>query len=166
MYVERQVVLGTPTERFWAKVEKTATCWEWQGGTNGTGYGRFNAGTGRTESRVMLAHRYAKELEIGRELASDEWVLHHCDNPPCVRPDHLYVGTQDDNMADMLRRGRYGDRQWPAGEDHPRAALSNDEVATIRTMRGSLTAPKVAQRFGVSESTIYAIWNGQNWATT
>lgn len=93
-------VPGTEVERFWSKVEKSDGCWVWRGSLNWDGYGqaRFMGSTRR-------ANRIAWFLEHG------EWptlqVLHRCDNPGCVRIEHLFLGTHADNMADMARKGRW-----------------------------------------------------------
>ena len=88
---------------FDAYVEKTENCWLWTGGRskqNGAGYGRFRIG----EEKVQ-AHVYSYLRSCG-EIPEGMFVLHHCDTPLCVRPDHLYLGTQKENMADMFARGR------------------------------------------------------------
>lgn len=86
------------TELFWGKVVKTNGCWEWIAGTNEKGYGIF---------LCWKAHRYSAHLHgIIPTIDSSSLVLHRCDNPRCVRPDHLYAGTHKDNMRDMAVRGR------------------------------------------------------------
>lgn len=86
----------TESERFWAKVDKGPDCWVWTGATRGYGYGQFWLSDGRK----VAAHRWVMGDPEGKA------VLHRCDNPPCVRPDHLYLGTQKSNMQDRLARGR------------------------------------------------------------
>jgi hypothetical protein len=86
--------------RFWAKVSKGDGCWIWTGSRNPKGYGRLNTG-----NRVRLAHAISWELSHGA-VPDGLWVLHRCDNPPCVRPDHLWLGTAADNTADMVAKGR------------------------------------------------------------
>ena len=87
------------SQRFWDKVKKTPACWVWAGVTFRNGYGQFG--------RHSLAHRIAWELMYG-PIPAGLCVLHRCDNPPCVRPDHLFLGTVADNNHDMCAKGRNG----------------------------------------------------------
>src|SRR5688572_21396248 len=93
---------GSLQERFEAKVLKTAGCWRWLATKNNKGYGMIgiNAAIGK-----RLAHRVSYELYVG-PIPDGLCVLHHCDNPECTRPDHLFLGTKKDNMADMDAKGR------------------------------------------------------------
>jgi hypothetical protein len=91
--------------RFWPRVNKTDDCWLWTGRVNKKGYGVFDRReAGERRSYARLAHRIAWELTHGPILNLS--VLHRCDNPPCVRPDHLFLGTNDDNMKDASSKGR------------------------------------------------------------
>lgn len=106
---------GTPRERFWAKVNKDGPtvraelgpCWAWTADRNHKGYGRLQLGG----NVVELAHRYSWALHVG-PIPEGMLVCHHCDNPVCVRPEHLFVGTAKDNTADMIAKGRQ--KFWPS----------------------------------------------------
>lgn len=88
--------------RFFSKIKWTTTakCWEWNGHLNSRGYGLF-----RLKGKDVFAHRVSYLFEYG-ELPDDMFVCHKCDNPKCIRPDHLFLGTQKDNMADCRSKGR------------------------------------------------------------
>jgi len=108
----------TPIEmRFWSKVTKGAGCWEWTASTDHKGYGKLAEG-GR-QGRTLSAHRVSYELNVG-PIPDGLLVLHRCDNPPCVRPDHLFVGTHTDNAQDMAKKGRsWRQRQSECVNGHP-----------------------------------------------
>src|SRR5207247_10195698 len=95
-------------ERFWSLVDKSANggCWEWQGEVTKRGYGRF-----RVKGKRVQAHRFAYEITHG-PIPAEQNVCHECDNPPCVRPAHLWPGTQKQNIQDAKSKGRLatGDR--------------------------------------------------------
>jgi hypothetical protein len=86
---------------FWNRVDETPECWIWAGDFTHAGYGHVNH-----KGKTRMAHRMAYELEYGMPIPKDKWVLHKCDNPACVRPDHLYLGTPKDNARDAVERGR------------------------------------------------------------
>lgn len=88
--------------RFWQFVDKSGDCWVWTGARNKAGYGRFGQGG---DTRMVYAHRASYELHYG-PVPTGMFVCHTCDNPSCVRPDHLFVGTRGDNMRDAHQKGR------------------------------------------------------------
>lgn len=108
----------TASEWFWLCVRKSDTCWVWAGAPNGNGYGRFC-----WDGTHTLAHRYAWELTYG-PIPRGLYVCHDCDNPPCVRPDHLFLGTPRDNMQDAVRKGRFDGIHRPGRpRKHPTATV-------------------------------------------
>lgn len=140
-------------ERFWAKVDTGGDCWLWTGATYYNGYGVFNI-----ESRNHTAHRAAWILFRG-PVPDGILVLHHCDNPPCVRPDHLFLGTPKENTQDMVSKGRS-----TAGERHRLAKLSVENVLEIRSLhRDGMVQRRIAERFEVSYATINLIVKRKNW---
>lgn len=139
-------------ERFWQKVTKTDGCWIYGGCRDKWGYAHVGVGHKRTQ-----AHRYAYELTKG-PIPAGMLVLHSCDNPPCVNPAHLSVGTHGDNNADMDAKGRR-----VVGEQCPRSKLKEDQVREIASLRGKVTQRVLAERYGVDQSAIAAIHRGHSW---
>lgn len=88
-------------QRFWEKVEKTNYCWLWKGYKMKSGHGQF-----QTLEKVDFAYRYSWELHNNKKIPKGMCVLHKCDNGSCVNPEHLFIGTQADNIKDMLKKGR------------------------------------------------------------
>lgn len=111
-------------DRFWEKVDKSGDCWEWQGCRQGNGYGRFRAIGGR-KGRTEYAHRMVALDTLGPVPEGSE-VCHTCDNRRCVRPDHLFYGTRQDNVRDCMAKGRFvpPPRTDPPFEVRSRAALA------------------------------------------
>ncbi len=140
-------------ERFIEKVNiNAAGCWNWVAAVNRNGYGSCWDGT-----RVETASRLAYRLFVG-EIPSGMYVLHQCDNPLCVRPSHLFLGSHQDNMEDRDLKGRSAKL---SGELNPRAKLT---AAIVREIRQSgLKAGDLAARFGVSVSTVQRARKKQFW---
>lgn len=140
-------------ERFWAQVEKTDSCWLWVGTRFVDGYGLFRDGKPRG------AHRVAWELHYG-PIPDGLMVCHHCDNPPCVNPAHLFLGTNADNMADMKRKGRQG-----FGERNASSRLTEVDIVAIRKsywLQG-LLSHEIARQYETSDRHIRNIVRGNKW---
>ncbi len=139
------------TQRFWAKVQTGPDCWVWTASTGPKGYGQFQVGRGGDKSKMARAHRVAWELAYGA-IPVGMCVLHKCDNRLCVRPEHLWLGSQGQNMADMDAKGRRA---------HRGKYLSDEQVARIRARRDSSTQEQLAKEYGVTQSCISKIMNGR-----
>jgi hypothetical protein len=133
-------------KRFFSKVRKTSTCWVWLGAKNKNGYGSF-----RLSGQATTAHRAAYLLFCG-PLTDGQVVRHSCDNPPCVRPNHLLSGSQKENILDAVERGRH-----KAPPLHFK--LTDSQVEAIR--QSSLKTGKLAAKYGVSANHIWMIRTGR-----
>lgn len=153
--------LATFADRFWQKVHKTETCWLWTAGTS-QGYGYIGRGT-RAEGHVY-AHRASCEMHHGRPIPEGLIICHRCDVPLCVNPDHLFVGTHADNLADMRAKSRDAPMPHYAGERNPAAVLTEHDVRAIKTrIRTHESLSSIARDFPVGRSTIEWIANGRTW---
>lgn len=146
----------TVEERFWAKVDVLGPdeCWGWTASVfrDRYGYGKFNAGTSRATAQAVYAHRFAYELTHG-PIPDGMMVCHHCDNPPCVNPEHLFLGTQADNMRDMAVKGRHG-----------RAKTPLDQVRAVKRMLSEgATQSQIVEAVGVPLYTVQNIRSGDSW---
>lgn len=152
----------TLEQRFWAKVERRGKtqCWPWLAFTNPSGYGMIRNG-----KAMALAHRVSYVLHHG-PVRPGLCVLHHCDNPACVNPRHLYAGTDADNARDKMQRGRCQKTQpLKQGELHHFAKLTDADVKVIRSSITGRRGEKkeLADRYGVSKATITHILQGTVW---
>jgi hypothetical protein len=131
-------------------------CWEWQKYRHEQGYGIVAVG-----GRNMKAHRVVWVLWFG-PIPASKVVMHKCDNPCCCNPLHLSIGTQADNVADMLHKGRAHDRR---GENGSIAKLTQHAVLSIKQRRSDGERVAVlAAEYGVKPSTIYQVLSGRNWS--
>lgn len=159
----------TRSERFWLKVQKSEGCWLWLGGRNARSYGIFGfIKDGR--QRSIAAHRFAYMDSVG-PVPDDLHVCHHCDNPPCVRPDHLFVGTRSDNMRDAQRKGRMRVAQLRVlkgrrhGIGHPHVKLTEQSVRDIRVeyAAGLGSMSDLSRIYGVDIAHIHRIIHRKVW---
>ncbi len=144
-------------DRFWPRVKKGDGCWLWLGTCNKFGYGNF-----RLEGYEKGAHRAAWKITHG-DIPKGMCVCHHCDNPRCVRPDHLFLGTRADNTRDAASKGRMrnGDQR---GEKNANAKLTAVGVEQVRMWKASgLPNIQIAILAGVSDRTIRSIVTGMTW---
>ena len=138
-------------ERFERKFRVTPGCWIWMDAKRG-GYGRFRVG----DSKVT-ASRYSYELYVG-PIPEGMDILHRCDNPSCVNPDHLLPGTHDENMLDMVEKGRNSKNR---GESNSKAKLTAEQVLEIRADTRSQGV--IAKQYGVGQALIWKIKHRTLW---
>jgi hypothetical protein len=155
-------------DRFWTKVDKSGECWLWTASKDTSGYGQI-----RYEKRLRRATHIAWELTNGA-IPVDTLLCHRCDNPACVRPDHLFLGTYAENAADMLTKGRqaigdassarlYPERR-PRGTNHPKAKFTDDQVREIRRRSAAGESQRqLARAYSVGKNTIQCIVEGVTW---
>ena len=134
-------------------------CLEWQGHKNSQGYGYVGHG-----GKTRRVNRLVYELVFG-EIPDGMFVCHTCDNPSCVNPQHLFLGTPADNMQDMYNKNRQNDnKNMPSGERHHNSKLKNRDIHKIRRLlKNGRTQQYVADVFSVSQTTIYEIAAGRTW---
>jgi hypothetical protein len=140
-----------PIERFWSHVEKTPTCWLWTGPCWRQGYGRMFV---NPEIRDIGAHIFSYQLHFGQPKNQ---VCHRCDVCRCVRPDHLWDGTQKENLSDMSNKGRS-----TRGEKSKRAKLTKKQALFAKA--SSVPATVLAAEWGVSPGAIHNIRSGISWS--
>ena len=153
--VQKQVHGKSLRERFFHYTKQSAGCWEWAGSKDANGYGRLNVG-----GKPILASRASFLLHHG-DVPAGKCVCHKCDNPGCVNPEHLFIGTQAENVADMHTKGRARKRGLP-GVTHHAAKMTPEAVREIRA--GGKSDAHWATHFGVSRATVHAIRTGKTWA--
>lgn len=140
-------------------INKTDTCWLWIGHKNENGYGLVTVGRGKQ----VRAHRYMYEKYNGK-IKDNLLVCHKCDVRNCVNPDHLFLGTQKENMSDASNKSRIGYKSFH-GESHPMSKLTMAKAEEIRSLwaKGGLYQREIGERFGVSQAVVSKIIKGELW---
>lgn len=157
----------TDLEDFLSRIEKTKSCWEWRGSRVKAGYGIF-----WKDRKHLRAHRVSYQLFKG-EIQNGLCVCHTCDNRSCVNPDHLFLGTHEENMKDAKMKGRFKSRparvsintaNYHRGSSHHAALINESDVISLRRLRREGWALKsLAKRFGVSWPQAQRIACGTDW---
>jgi HNH endonuclease len=144
---------------FWERVRKTETCWIWTDRMAAGGYGSFSF-----HGKQWRTHRFSWTMHFG-EIPQGLKVCHRCDNPLCIRPDHLFVGTQRENVEDAFRKGRLKPYRRRVGVNHHMAKLTAEDVVAMRELRNAtgVSYQRIARRFKVSTMTAYRAVVGQAW---
>ena len=147
--------MTTMRQRFDAFVDRSGDCWEWIGGKAGRGYGVFYVGKMDGRKVQDYAHRVAWTMEHG-EIPAGAEICHHCDNPACVNPRHLFVGTHLDNMRDMAAKGRWRNQS---------TRLTRSDADAIRRLyaTGQYTQQQIADRYGINFRHVSNIVRGNRW---
>lgn len=143
--------------KFWSRVHLQAEgCWLWDKTHSAKQYPKF-----RWDGKLQSVHRISWQIEHG-PIPKGIDVLHHCDNRACTRPDHLFLGTDSENMRDMVSKGR---QNYLYGEFHPNSVLNEDQVLEIRRLyaTGRYTQEELAKQFGVYRKTISKVVNLLTW---
>lgn len=140
------------------KINPETGCWEWQG-ARVRGYGTLSLGDGKSK----LAHRRAYEVWIA-PIADGLYCLHKCDNPPCINPEHLFLGDQSKNMQDAQNKGRMRVK-GPKPEPRRVLKLNRESVEEIRRLCASgVTQAEAARRFGIGQPTVWQVVHREIWA--
>jgi hypothetical protein len=138
-------------------------CWGWTGAPDRHGYGSLNLRKNSQKTNPIKAHRISYEIHYG-PIPDGLYVCHHCDNPPCCNPAHLFLGTHQDNVADMWQKGR--GKTWSmSGDANPKAVLNPEAARLILDeYRAGATQPQLALKYGVSQGTISHVTRLDHWA--
>ena len=143
--------------RFWSKVEKTESCWNWKAAKSKAGYGVFHLGRGLG---TINSHRFVFQMKYG-EIHKGLFVCHTCDNPACLNPDHLFLGTQKDNMMDMVKKGRANPMK---GEKNHWTTITEDMARYIKNkVLEGIKVIDIHRETGVNYNIITDIKRNKSW---
>ena len=148
-----KLTLPTAKQRFWRQVDKKQ-CWNWIGYCNADGYGRF-----KINNKMIYTHRFSWEIHFGK-IPDGMCVLHRCDIPSCVNPNHLFLGVRKDNSDDMVTKNRQA-----KGESQGHHKLNEDQVKEIRRLcrERNFLRKEIAKIFNVNPCTISTIYKNKTW---
>jgi len=148
---------GPLLKRFLERVEKTDSCWKWTGGRSRLGYGMI--AEGKPSKRTLWAHRASYMLFRG-PIPPSICVCHSCDNPSCVNPDHLWLGTKSENFRDMTEKGR--DNRWGnKTRDHEPSAKPFCVILPSGTAHAGTNIYEFSDELGISRSAFYKLKSGK-----
>lgn len=147
---------NTNIDRFFKKVNFTDECWNWIGGKSSKKYGRF-----RINKKLYLPHRLSYKYFYETSIPLKMDVCHHCDNPKCINPGHLFIGTRSDNMKDCVLKNRLN---VPKGEKHPHSKLTEEKIREIRNLSNKGYSQRQLSRiYQIGHRAIGAVVNKKSW---
>lgn len=148
-------LLDKDLERFWVKVDKTDYCWNWTAAKSSKGYGRFKLNQKLVSPHVLSYQIHNDDYDFKKD------VCHICDNPSCVNPDHLFLGSRSDNMKDCVSKSRnYVPNQ--KGEANSNNKLSTEDIKIIHNLYPSNSIKSISQQYNVAYETIRRIIKGKS----
>lgn len=159
LFVDRHQSRIPIQKRFWEKVniKSDDSCWEWESNIGTGGYGIV-----MENGRQLKAHRVSYELTYG-SIPDGLCVCHKCDNPPCVNPSHLFLGTIAENMRDMDNKGRRTKKRAVGSKVHTAKLVENDVIKIKEMISNSVPCTEIAKLFGVHKQIVYCIKYGKTW---
>ncbi len=153
--MSKSSISQTIIERFNAKVEiREGSDCHWWTGSSWIGYGQISV-----NNKLVKAHRLSYEIRFGK-IPDGMNACHKCDNPACVNPDHIFLGTQLDNVRDMMEKGRHVSKK---GEEQGLSKLKNSDVIEIRALEGKMTQTEIGRIYGVHQKSIWQILKRRTW---
>jgi hypothetical protein len=147
-------------KRFWNKVQKTDGCWLWTGTMGGSGYGQIRVGSRTDQSRkTLVASRVSWEIHYGK-IPIGMKVLHKCDNPPCVNPEHLFLGSDRDNVHDAMNKNRW----FCQGGGHYQKLTLEQAVQVKQLLGTGMRQIDISRALGIDKCNVQRIASGTHWA--